>query len=404
MPFNFKLLLALYFLVISMTIILFVAWHFNRDIRGLREWFIAYLSAFININFYIFNTVHSELVFMYANQITLMGTGYFALKGCCEHMGIKCSIEYIAVPMIIIVLGISYYFTSIENNLAIRFFISSLVSGLFFIVGALYLLRGSFKESPFRHLLGLTLFAHGLFNVLRSVLFSKKLEAILNTSLITPTDLIIYEQIMITSLLPLGIVLLTNEIISLELRKHAEHDSLTNLYNRRIFLDFLNKAKSLAIRSRTPLSLLVVDIDYFKAINDNFGHLAGDEVLIDFAKNIQKNLRKEDVVGRMGGEEFAIVLPNISVAAAISFAERLRSITQTTPVFTNKGQINYTISIGITNIESTTTIEQALDVADAAMYEAKKNGRNSVVYKSIDTSKEQFKVRLTDSQLKTINI
>lgn len=323
-----------------------------------------------------------------------MGTGFFALKGCCRHMDIKCRIEYIAIPIIIIVLGISSYFTIIENNLSIRFFLSSLVSGLFFIAGAIYLLRGSFNRSPFRHLFGFTLFAHGLFNVLRSGLFSKKVGEILDVVSIIPTDFIIYEQLMITSLLPLGVVLLTNEIISLELRKHAEHDSLTNLYNRRIFLNFLNKAKSLAIRTRTPFFLLVVDIDYFKAINDNFGHLAGDEVLIDFARNIQNNVRKEDVVGRLGGEEFAIVLPNISAEAAMTFAERLRYIIETKPVFTNKGKINYTISIGITNIESTTTIEQALDVADSAMYEAKRYGRNRVIYKSIDTSNEKFKVQI----------
>lgn len=393
MSFNSNLLLALYFLVISMTIVLFVAWHFNRGIKGLREWFIAYLSALINITFFICNAVHSELIFMYVNQITLMGTGFFALKGCCRHMEIKCRIEFIAIPIVIVVLGISTYFTVIESNLSIRFFLSSLVSGLFFVAGAMYLLRGRFNRFPFRHLLGWTLFAHGLFNAVRSGLFSKEVKVILDVISIIPTDLILYEQLMITSLLPLGVVLLTNEVISLKLRKYAEHDPLTDLYNRRIFLDFLHKAKSLAIRTKTPLSLLVVDIDYFKAINDNFGHLAGDEVLIDFAKNIQNNLRKEDVIGRMGGEEFAIVLPNISVGAATAFAERLRSIIEAKPVFTNKGQINYTISIGITNIESTTSIEQALDVADSAMYEAKRSGRNKVIYKSIDASKEQPKVK-----------
>lgn len=386
MSFNSNLLLALYLLVISMTIVLFVAWYFNRGIKGLWEWFIAYLSAFINITFFICNAVHSEFAFMLVNQVTLMGTGFFALKGCCRHMEIKCRIEFIAIPIIVIVLGISSYYTIIENNLPIRFLLSSLVSGLFFMGGAIYLLRDSFNTSPFRHLFGVTLFAHGLFNTLRSALFSNQVRAILDAISIAPTDLILYEQLMITSLLPLGVVLLTNEVISLKLRKYAEHDSLTNLYNRRIFLECLHKNKSRAIRMKTPLSLLVLDIDNFKAINDSYGHLAGDQVLIDFAKNIQENLRKEDVIGRMGGEEFAIFLPNISEEAAITFAERLRSIIEAKPVSTSKGVINYTISIGITNIESQTSIEQAMDAADSAMYEAKRSGRNRVIYKCVNAS------------------
>jgi len=367
-----------------MTIVLYVAWHFNREVKGLREWFIGYLSAFINITFFICNAVHSEYIFMLVNQITLMGTGFFALKGCCRHIDIKFRIELIAIPMIVIVLSISSYFTIVENNLPVRFFLSSLVSGLFLMAGGLYLRRGSFNAFPFRHLFGLTLIAHGLFNALRSGLFSKGALAILDAISITPTNLILYEQLMITSLLPLGVVLLTNEIISLELRQYAEHDSLTDLYNRRIFLEFLHKNKSLATRLKTPLSLLVLDIDNFKTINDNFGHLVGDEVLIDFARNMQNNLRKEDVIGRMGGEEFAIFLPNISIEAAITFAERLRSMVEAKPVLSSKGQINYTISIGITNIESHTSIEQALDTADSAMYEAKRSGRNRVIYKPIN--------------------
>jgi diguanylate cyclase (GGDEF)-like protein len=366
-----------------MTIVLFVAWHFNRGIKGLREWFIAYLSAFINITFFICNAVHSEFIFMLVNQTTLMGTGFFALKGCCRHMEIKCRIELIAIPIIVMVLGISSYFTIIQNNLPIRFFLSSLVSGLFFIAGAMYLLRDNFSASPFRYLFGLMLFAHGVFNTLRSGLFSNEFKAALEVISIVPTDLILYEQLVITSLLPLGVVLLTNEIISLKLRNYAEHDSLTNLYNRRIFLEFLHKNKSMPTRMKTPLSLLVLDIDNFKAINDNYGHLAGDEILIDFAKNVQNNLRKEDVIGRMGGEEFAIFLPSIPLEAAVTFAERLRTIIEAKPVLTSKGEINYTISIGITNIESHTSIEQALDAADSAMYEAKRSGRNKVIYKKI---------------------
>jgi len=386
MYFNPNLILALYLLVIFMTIVLCVAWYFNPEIKGLREWFFAYLSALINITFFITHAVDSEVLFMLINQVTLMGTGFFALKGCCRHMEIKCRVELIAIPIIIVILGISAYFTVMENKLPIRFFLSSLVSGVFFMSGAAYLLRDDFRTFPSRHLLGMTLFAHGLFNALRSGLFNNKVTAILETFSVAPTDLIIYEQLIMTSLLPLGVVMLANEVISLELRKHAEHDSLTSLYNRRMFLELLHKHKSLATRTRRPLSLLVLDIDNFKVINDSYGHLAGDEVLIAFADIMQNNLRKEDVVGRLGGEEFAIFLPNIATEDAISFAERLRAIIEAKPAITSKGEIRYTVSIGVTNVERDTPIAKAMDIADAAMYAAKRSGRNKVVYKDVNVA------------------
>lgn len=386
MYFNPNLILALYLLVIAMAIVLFGAWRFNPEIKGLREWFFAYLSALINMTFFITQAVNSEVVTMLINQATLMGTGFFALKGCCQHMAIKCRIEWIAFAVIMIVLGISAYFTIIENRMPIRFFLSSLVSGVFLMTGAAYLLRDDYRAFPSRHLFGMTLFAHGLFNAVRPGLFNEKLIAILQTFTVAPTDLILYELLIMTSLLPLGVVMLANEVISLELRKHAEHDSLTGLYNRRMFLELLNKNRSLAIRTQRPLSLLVLDIDNFKLINDGYGHLAGDEVLIHFANIMQNNLRKEDVIGRLGGEEFAIFLPNIAKEDAISFAERLRSMIEAKPAVTSKGEIHYTISIGVTNIESDIAMEKALEVADAAMYTAKRSGRNRVVYQPVGST------------------
>lgn len=386
MQFNSNLMLALYLLVIAMTIVLYVAWYFNPEIKGLREWFFGYLSALINMTLFITHAASSEVVFMLISQATLMATGYFALRGCCRHMAIKCRIELIAIPIIIIVLGVSTYFTVVENKLPVRFFLSSLVSGMFFMTGAVLLLREDFNAFPSRHLLGITLFAHGLFNALRPALFTSEIHTILEKFSVAPTDLMIYELLIMTSLLPLGVVMLANEVISLQLRRHAEHDSLTNLYNRRIFLELLHKHKSLATRTKTPFSLLVLDIDNFKAINDTYGHLAGDEVLVHFADIMQKNLRQEDVIGRMGGEEFSIFLPNIAMEAAISFAERLRVMIEGNPASTSKGQIHYTISVGVTNIECDTTLAKALEIADAAMYAAKNSGRNKVIHQRSDAA------------------
>ena len=380
MSFDQSLLLALYFLIIAMMLVLLAAWRLNQEVKGLREWFLGYLSAFINMTIFVMCPSMPAFAFMLINQTTLMATGFFAFKGCCQHANIQSRLEKIAIPIIAVSLLISAYFTAVENNLALRFLIGSLVSGLFCISGALYLLRTSFEQRRFQYLFGITLLAHGVFNSLRSILFMDSVKQFLQANAINPTDAILIEQILITSLLALGVLMMTNELISKELRSHAEQDSLTNMFNRRFFLKLLEKSKSLAVRTQKPLSLLVLDIDHFKLINDKFGHLAGDEVLISFAKNAQKNLRAEDVMGRIGGEEFAIFLPNTNGESAVFFAERLRRMIEAQPAPTSKGDISYTISIGVTVIDKDTPIEQALDEADLTMYQAKRNGRNRVEY------------------------
>ena len=380
MSFDQSLLLALYFLIIAMMLVLLAAWRLNQEVKGLREWFLGYLSAFINMTIFVMCPSMPAFAFMLINQTTLMATGFFAFKGCCQHANIQSRLEKIAIPIIAVSLLISAYFTAVENNLALRFLIGSLVSGLFCISGALYLLRTSFEQRRFQYLFGITLLAHGVFNSLRSILFMDSVKQFLQANAINPTDAILIEQILITSLLALGVLMMTNELISKELRSHAEQDSLTNMFNRRFFLKLLEKSKSLAVRTQKPLSLLVLDIDHFKLINDKFGHLAGDEVLISFAKNAQKNLRAEDVMGRIGGEEFAIFLPNTNGESAVFFAERLRRMIEAQPAPSSKGNIPYTISIGVTVIDKDTPIEQALDEADLTMYQAKRNGRNRVEY------------------------
>lgn len=378
MSFNQNLLLALYLLIIAMAIVLLVAWQFNKEIKGLREWFFGYLSALINMTIFITHPPISDLGFMLINQSTLMATGFFAFKGCCQHVDVKSGLEKFAIPIILVALSISIYFTMVENNLALRFFIGSLISGIFCMAGALYLIRHSFKQLHFHFLFSLTLFAHGLFNAVRSGLFITPVKDYIQSMSIDPTDIILYEQVLITPLLALGVLMITNELISRELRSHAELDSLTNMFNRRFFLKLLEKSKSLATRTKNPLALLVLDIDHFKLINDKFGHMAGDEVLISFANNAQKNLRSEDVMGRIGGEEFAIFLPNTNGDSAMLFAERLRKMIENHPATTAKGKIHYTISIGVTVIADNSSLEKALDDADLAMYQAKEKGRNRV--------------------------
>lgn len=165
-----------------------------------------------------------------------------------------------------------------------------------------------------------------------------------------------------------------------ELGQLAITDSLTGLYNRRYFDDRARDAVSAARRYRAPLSVIVFDIDNFKRVNDTYGHSVGDRALMAIAKCVQCAIRKPDVISRVGGEEFHVLLPDTGVKGALNVADRLRRAIRECEVATEDAPIHLTCSFGIAQMNATDGhIDSVLKRADAAMYEAKQNGRDCVV-------------------------
>ena len=126
---------------------------------------------------------------------------------------------------------------------------------------------------------------------------------------------------------------------------------------------------------------MMLDIDHFKKINDTYGHLAGDFVLKEIAKIIKDSIRKSDICGRFGGEEFVIVLPNTKLSGAMKLAERIRETIQNHTFDFNGKKINVTVSIGITSVGVNDSYESLISRADEALYEAKEKGRNRIEYR-----------------------
>jgi len=182
----------------------------------------------------------------------------------------------------------------------------------------------------------------------------------------------------------LGFILMVKERADRVIRSLAMIDSLTKVFNRRAFMERAEKEYAIAQRNKTSLALLMIDIDYFKRINDEFGHPTGDDVLVDVANILNSRLRKQDTLGRYGGEEFCILLPNTDHAGAMVLAETLRSAVAGTPLATERKTISATISIGVTICPASCAdcnqgFYKLLDDADAALYQAKNEGRNRVV-------------------------
>jgi diguanylate cyclase (GGDEF)-like protein len=169
-----------------------------------------------------------------------------------------------------------------------------------------------------------------------------------------------------------------------DLDRISRTDALTGLRNRRHVEEYLAKLTSLARRKLEPIAVLVIDIDHFKSVNDEHGHDAGDAVLREVAGRMQDSVRLEDMVGRWGGEEFLVVLPNTADQGAAELAERLRQVVANTPCRLADGDaVQVTISVGC----AASLIDDAGSLvrsADAAMYEAKQTGRNRVVVAASD--------------------
>jgi diguanylate cyclase (GGDEF)-like protein len=160
----------------------------------------------------------------------------------------------------------------------------------------------------------------------------------------------------------------------------ALRDGLTRLFNKRYLMDRLDSELKFAQRHETSLSLLLLDIDHFKKVNDTHGHLAGDAVLASLAQVLARAVRNEDVVARFGGEEFAIILRAIGIEPALHMAERLRRNVEASVAHCSAGDLKATISIGVAGFPSTPakTPEQLVEAADQALYRAKHEGRNRV--------------------------
>ena len=161
----------------------------------------------------------------------------------------------------------------------------------------------------------------------------------------------------------------------------ANIDGLTQLYNKKYFLDVLSKEFSFSRRNSYPLSLLMIDIDFFKKINDTFGHMAGDLVLKSVGQYLQKHIRLENVTCRYGGEEFAVILRNVGTELAYTIAERVRKGVEAESVLFRGKTIQITISIGIATMENDAfnTYEDLIQKADEHLYRAKEGGRNQTV-------------------------
>lgn len=365
-------------LIALVSCVLFAVWRFNKHIPGLQMWALSYGVGLVPILGLLWREHLPEVLGVLMVQAGMSLGAFLYFWGCSVYTGRRL----LSLPRAIIFMGalllLNLYFTVVQPHLQMRFALGGVGNGIFFLLTARTLAQGGYQRVPMRYLVAAVAGAHGVFLLLRPLLFGiGAVQANASLAVQIP-HLIMLEFLIALLFMAFGTLMLANEFTTNELRQLAEIDSLTSIFNRRAFFTLLNKALHQSQRTGMGLAVLVVDLDHFKSINDTYGHQGGDEVLRHFVQTATQCLRQQDVMGRLGGEEFAIFLPGVDAKGAQVVAERLRAAVASRPAALQQGSHALTISLGLTLCVPGDTPDTALHRADQAMYQAKERGRNRV--------------------------
>jgi diguanylate cyclase (GGDEF)-like protein len=279
------------------------------------------------------------------------------------------------------VAGLAVYYTYVDRSLPLRFGTISVIYAILLGSSARAIYRRGQPLNAITHVTG-GLFASGtLVMSYRAAIYLFTAQPVDSIFVASPLQVLAYAM---GGLLPavstIGFLLMCTELSQQELAKAARLDYLTGICNRRAIEDLAGRSIAAARRHGMPLAMMIIDVDHFKRINDEYGHEGGDSALIETVRRIRDSLRAEDLVGRLGGEEFVAVMPSTDGQSALAAAERMRSSFADEPMRIGGGNITITISVGVAVLDAQDQqYSHLLRRADRAMYAAKTAGRNKVM-------------------------
>jgi diguanylate cyclase (GGDEF)-like protein len=362
----------------------------GQEHDGLKKWSVALALEAIAFALSALRGEIADVLSILLFGILMIGAQALKLAAIHEFRGIAWPRLQCLLPIALAALALLWLPYS---DLRDRIIIGSLIYGaqMLMLVQAL---RGDVESSTGRAwwlLFGSTLTMLPLFALRALVAYFDvfAFAAPQNTIAPNPVQLAVFASLIALSLLgSMGFILMVKERADRALRAMAMNDSLTGIFNRRAFMERAEQEYAIARRNKTPLSLLMLDIDHFKHINDEYGHSTGDDVLVDIVRVLAQRLRKQDTLGRYGGEEFCITLPSTDAAGAMNLAETLRSAVEKTPLVGQRKEIFVTISIGVIACHASCAtcsvpLKNLFENADAALYQAKRGGRNRAVMLSV---------------------
>ena len=278
------------------------------------------------------------------------------------------------------VFGSFLFFTYVQPDIGLRIVIISLLIAALSLAAAVSLLSDLVPHMrQVQRMTAWVFLLHALYLILRAVmtLAGDRIDDLFSPNLVH--ILAFLDVIVVAICLTFAFTALVNRRLQFHLDHLASYDLLTEVFNRRAFEQAVAREIARGERHQTALSLLILDVDHFKPVNDRYGHQVGDRVLAHLARTLRRTLRVEDVLGRLGGEEFAILLPETGQSDGLEIAERLRHVVADSYLEVDGLRISVTVSIGsVTSPARGTSWNQLYRQADEALYKAKQGGRNLI--------------------------
>jgi diguanylate cyclase (GGDEF)-like protein len=356
--------------------------------RGIRKWSAGNAMAVLALPLFAARGKVPDILSIEVANTLLLGTTTMMLAGFRRHLGLALPVRRLCACVLLGLLAIVVLHHGIDSA-AWRMVAMSILHGALCLEMGALLLRHALLRPALRHTVrrypvvftACAAFGNAAVQLVRAFTYGAQAAGVA-----LPWDDATLGMVFFSAgalslpVLTLGAVMMANAELVARARHAADHDHLTGARSRRAFFDLAARERARSLRGGAPLSLLLFDVDHFKRINDTYGHATGDRVLVEIIQRTGASVRSIDIVARLGGEEFAVLLPDTGAEAALEAAERLRSgLARALDGGAGSIDVSYTVSIGAATLDSDESIDGMLSRADAALYAAKARGRNAVV-------------------------
>lgn len=353
-------------------ILLIIANNFPKNIRGLNEWGISTLITALSIPLFMMRDhIPDAFSIVLANLMLL--TGFMVMNlGTRRFSGSKAAYRRTLLALFVLTfVALFLWFTYVQPQVAMRVAILSVFT-LVVILDHLIFVLNKLPNTTGRNILIFSLSVLILSRILRLAGLALGIDQ--PAGILDPTISNIFFIALPSIMLPLGtisFIMLASEKLQRDTEFNSRHDGLTQCLNKKAAIEELYREINRAKRHQNKLSVMLIDLDNFKSINDTHGHMVGDDILVDFARQAQASLRETDLLARFGGDEFMAILPDADQTQAILVANRLHEAGKA-------GQpLAWSVSVGVAEwVDEEDSLARVLNRADKALYQAKAAGRS----------------------------
>ncbi|KFG98299.1 diguanylate cyclase [Burkholderia paludis] len=350
----------------------------RSGIPGVLEWFAANAAMVVGMPLILLRGQIPDSLSVVAANLLMASAAITYYAGCARFLGHAVRWAWLTVSLLPLGMALVYWRYAVDS-IPVRVLVTTSFSAAFCVAIGLLVLRhrpSGRPAYPYR-VTAVMAFLFAVCQLARGIYFMT-LDGASSPLMFASTGnvILLVAGATIVPTLSMSAMMMVHDLLLADAREAANRDFLTGALSRKGFEAVARKHLADADRCGLPASLLIADLDHFKSINDTLGHAGGDAVLREFVRMTQSQLRRGDVLGRIGGEEFAVLLPATELDDALRLAERLRHAVLAQPVTTQAGPCAYSISGGLAGWRPGETLDHLSTKADAALYEAKRSGRN----------------------------